>query len=146
MRLHTNLITRHDLSAAARATGVILRDVTEHGSRSHDHAFNFYLEGDSNHQSNGRDHKAATWDQWGMFIANLYRVDYQATFGPAKTGYRDASDFHWQTGERFKGYVLPNSHRQHKWVYDYQNARPLGGVTQHYCNGEGCSAIMRRSI
>ena len=144
MRLHTDKITRHDLQAAAFATGVILHEVTEHGSRSKDHALNFYLEGDSNHDSNGRWHKAATWDQWGMFIANLYRIEYGAVFGPKNGGYRDASDFHWQTANRFKGAVLPDSHRQHKWVYDYTASRAFSGITVHYCNG--CTAQMKRSV
>ena len=141
MRLHTDTITRQDVQNVADSLGLTLHDFDEKGSRSHSRAFVIYLEGSSNRDSNGRDHKAATWDEWGMFIAELYKIDDTAMWGSKAWGYKDSSDFHRQTCDRFV--TRPTDlHIQHKWVYDYQNSQPFSGVSVHKCNG--CSAGMRR--
>jgi hypothetical protein len=50
---------------------------------------------------------SATYDEWGWFMAEIFRRDTQAVFGNVggspKTswGYRGAEDFHRQTGNKF---------------------------------------------
>ena len=143
MRLHTDKITSADIYAAALRIGVTIHDFEETGSKTRDHAFTLYLEGSSPRQSNGRSHKAATWDEWGAFMGWLYTVDPEAVWGSAAWGYQNAQDFHWKTANRFVDGVVPvDTHAQHKWVYDSQNSKPLSDIAEHYCNK--CSARTRR--
>ncbi len=143
MKLHTNHINAGEVYDASREAGVIIHGFSQVGSRSHARGFTIYLEGSSTRQSNGRDHKAATWDEWGVFMAALYRLDNGATWGSKSYGYRDASDFHWQTSERFRHGMPQDTHTQHKWVYSYEKSSPLGGVRVQGCNR--CSALKKYS-
>ena len=188
MRIHTKL-TRQDIqdavmrsrvlgpgtaqneyrarTAKARAyiTGVGISALTEHGSRTHDRAFEVQLSGDSSRGPNsgryGMDDwsdKAATWDQWGLFLSVLFEVDPAARVGGAKNPiYIDRDHFHWSTGGRYLGTPDDNGvsridaptgtfltagkgyHRQHKWT-------PGGSsVTGAYYVSEcACGAIARR--
>ena len=52
------------------------------GSRKRDHGFTVYLEGSSPRRSqHDRDAYAATWDEWGIWIAALYDIDPEAIIG-----------------------------------------------------------------
>jgi hypothetical protein len=47
---------------------------------------------------------AATWDEWGWFMANVFATDPQAVFGSVtgrEHSYRGEADFHAQTGGKF---------------------------------------------
>ena len=123
MRIHTDTLTSTDIYAATRAAGMtgVSATFTSHGSRKRDHAFNVNLTGTSSRPLNtgkyGADQSgdtAATWDEWGMFLAALYAVDpdMDATY------YADAADFHRQTGDRFLNLTAPYQHENHNWVYD----------------------------
>lgn len=139
MKLHTDRINAGEVFDAAREAGVTIHGFAQVGSRTHARGFIVYLEGSSTRQSNGRDHKAATWDEWGVFMAALYRLDYSARWGTnTKWGYRDAADFHWQTSERFRHGIPQDTHAQHKWQYSHKKASALGGVSVHECTR--CSA------
>lgn len=138
MKLHTDTITGADIVRAAREAGVTVESQAQVGSRSHDHGFLIYLSGSSRRMSNGRDHYAATWDEWGAFMAALYRTDPGAMWGSKAYGYKDAEDFHRQTCERFRDGMPEDAHRQHKWTYDYKNSRSWSGNPVYNCTG--CSA------
>ena len=76
---------------------------------------------------------AATWDQWGVFLGHIYRVDPDAK----SWAYRDADDFHTQTDWRFDEQGMPNdAHGDHKWEF----VMPF----QQGC--AKCSAVKRWSI
>jgi len=47
---------------------------------------------------------AATWDEWGYFIAAVYRRDPRAVFGSpgAAWGYKSEDNFHKQTNGKFR--------------------------------------------
>lgn len=47
--------------------------------------------------SDGQFPFAATWHEWGFFIAEIFRLDPEAVFGP----YKGAEDFHEQTRYQF---------------------------------------------
>lgn len=121
MRIHSDILTSLDISAAERAAGMTGVDatVTAHGSRKRDHAFNVLLTGTSSRRPNngryGADSNAfaATWDEWGMFLAALYAVDpnMDATY------YADAADFHRQTGDRFLTLKAADQCRNHNWGF-----------------------------
>ena len=129
MRLHTNSITREDLYAAANHAMVQI-SLTEHGSRSRDHAYDVHLTGSSNRRPNSgnygadNDVYAATWDQWGVFFAWLFDVDPGMIAGtPKRPTYNGRDDFHDKTYGRFewtdrsnqRDYWPEDSHGNHSW-------------------------------
>lgn len=121
MKIHSNILTRQDFQDAARkaGAGVYLVDFETCGSRSRIRAFKFTLTGNSSHWRNGgtyganHDDRAATWDEWGMFLAHLFDVDPQAHCG--KNSYLSAEHFHWSTSDRFRALTPPYQHARHRW-------------------------------
>lgn len=106
MRLHSNTLTRQEITDTLRRTvpGAWIIDFSEHGSRSHKRAFEVKLRADKapgrrrpNHGYDGE--YAATYDEWGAFIAVLYRLDPDMRFG----GYRDRDHFHRVTRGNYAG-------------------------------------------
>ncbi len=107
MKIHTNDVVLPQLLDAANhastASGgrVTLTRADVKGSRSHRTAYDVALEGDG---TLGRKRNAsntgiaATWAQWGHFLAALYRIDPTAKAGP----YNGADDFHGATREAFR--------------------------------------------
>ena len=118
MKLHTNTLTRSDIREAlaeSKAAGLIdpavgFEMLEDKGSRSHSHAFEVQLgwygekiKGDGrrykNSGKNGSDTVyAATYDEWGEFIADLMDRDHDAVFGTYKgyQGFHEATN--WQYG------------------------------------------------
>jgi hypothetical protein len=99
-------------------------DVTPHGSRKRDHAFELVL---SAEPRKGRRHRntgsrgantyeaAAYWDEWGIVLAWLFSVDPKATCW----AYDDAEDFHHKTGGRFRNVTALEIHPHHRFnIYD----------------------------
>jgi hypothetical protein len=106
MRIHANTLTRREIYDAARVARVDLDTFDDKGSRKRDHAFEILLRGESRRAPNqGTRHwsereygqKAATWDQWGVFLAILFDAD------PTMVTPYDASRaaFHKRTARRF---------------------------------------------
>ena len=100
MRIHTNL-TELELYCALDGAGDIGLDCMRHGSRKRPHAFEVTLTGcgarhtrRKNHGAHGAgDEFAATWSDWGRWLASLYERD-PALVCPH---YTDAEDFHSKT-------------------------------------------------
>lgn len=131
MRIHSDTLRVSDLNEAARIARVDM-EFTTHGSRKRDHAFNVNLIGESRRRPNGgnrganSDAYAATWDQWGVFIAALFDVDPNASM----TYYDGSDDFHYRTAHRFNpdgndrsaddrsGYWPADAHGDHRFKYD----------------------------
>lgn len=97
MKIHTDTLSVADFNNAARETGTILANIESAGSRSRRSAFNIYLSGShsnvSRHTVNGEYIKAATYDEWGHFLAYIYDRDHNAICGV----YKDKGDFHHKT-------------------------------------------------
>lgn len=110
--------------------------------------------------SRGWDAYAATWDQWGVLLSNLFYIDPRMKVGGHKHPYYDgADDFHRQTGERFKRVFtyadlterdlragVP-AHRDHTFRFDPS----LGGFTERVSRctkgareGRQCEAVQVR--
>lgn len=145
----------------ASITGVGLSALTEHGSRTHDRALEVQLSGDSSRCPAAMDDwsdKAATWDQWGLFLSALFEVDPAARVGGAKSPiYIDRDHFHWSTGGRYlgapdddgvRGVDAPTGtfltsgkgyHRQHRWT---SGGSSVTGA--YYVSECACGAIARR--
>src|SRR3712207_5740771 len=100
MRIHTDTVTELHIRAALRAAtdasnGVRSVDVTRlqrHGSRTHSHAWDVILTGSNPRRQNGGPDYAATYDEWGWFLAYLYGIDSELRTA-GWPGYNGADDF-----------------------------------------------------
>lgn len=139
MRLHTDTLTRTEIREAARVAGHGVHvQIIDHGSRKRDHAFEVTLTGTSNRRPNSGtsrndngDTYAATWDEWGMFFASLYKIDPDMIAGAA---YADAGDFHYKTGSRFEILTPAYQHSSHRWQF-------AGIAREREC--ASCEAVQR---
>ncbi len=137
MRIHSDTLRVSDLNEAARIARVDM-EFTTHGSRKRDHAFNVNLTGESRRRPNGgnrganSDAYAATWDQWGVFIAALFDVGPNASM----TYYDGEQDFNYRTASRFTGvgFWPADAHGDHRFKYD-------GIPYEQSCTK--CSAVQR---
>lgn len=161
MRIHSDTLTITDIYQAAAIAGggdyrtsPVLVEVTQHGSRKRARAFNVSLMGTSSRRPNnaaggrfadGRgDAHAATWDEWGMFLAELFRRDPAAI---VPNVYESGEHFRWVTGARFDTLTHDQQHGAtgHKWSDSYPNITGVYYVAE--CTGrkgKPCSATTRR--
>ena len=89
MRIHTDTLTREQLYAALPFD--VHAYITPKGSRKRARAFEvtlFVLEKDDLHRRYGNsggygssEDVAATWDEWGVWMARLYEIDPDALIG-----------------------------------------------------------------
>lgn len=113
MRIHSDFITATDihaaLSKAEELNNVSLHFevMTSHNSRSRKAAFEVQLGTYSKVKGDKRGYKnsgqygasdvyAATWTEWGIFFAELFKIDPAMNAG-GKYGYKNADDYHKQT-------------------------------------------------
>jgi len=132
MRIHTSLTADQVRNMVAGIPNVYLLRDTQHGSRSHARAFDVILTGTAPYRTQGdRDHYAATWDEWGIFLARVFRADPNAKAGAY---YANATNFHHKTGYRFvESFTVAQQHRRHRWEWNG------GGVNERRCD---CGARM----
>lgn len=102
MKIHSDVLTYADLLDAVKIARVDFGRCDEKGSRSRARGFDVTLTGESrrrpNDQGKGdRDAYAATWDQWGVFLAALFDRDPKMV----TPYYEDAKDFAIKTDVRF---------------------------------------------
>lgn len=148
MRLHTCAITATDLHDAARLASVTFDVMAEHGSRSQRRAWDVKLLGSSGRRPNfsDSDGEAASWDEWGIFLAALFREDPLMR----AAHYASAEHFHWCTGRRFVALTHAEQHRRHKWGMGRPHVSGL--FSEAECIGTkgpsnpGCGAISRWAI
>lgn len=114
MRIHGNTLTTADVRKAAEVARVTLDRFTEHGSRARVRAFDITLQGESRRHQNGGSGKAATWDQWGVFIAALFDADDTVTIPRA---YVDRYQFDARTNWRFEDGWPEDAHGDHRFEY-----------------------------
>lgn len=154
MRIHSDKLTFNDILAGADRAGRRVRvQFTEHGSRSRARAFRISLTGTSSRRPNnaagGRfkngtgDAHAATWDEWGMFLAELFRRDPAAVVPDI---YESGEHFRWVTGGRFDKLTPDQQHGAagHKWSGYYPNVTGVYFVAECTGNkGKHCDATTR---
>lgn len=150
MRIHTDTIMVSDVYRATAANGMtgVSVDVMEHGSHSRARSFEVSLEGTGTRRKNtGRyggpaddGTYAATWDEWGIFLAYLFNVDPKAWAGGTRKRpiYDGRADFHAATGGRFRTLEQADQHKNHRWE------RATLGVMR--CTKEGCSASQHERV
>lgn len=143
MRLHTDVLTEQDIRDAAKGGTIAFDRLTEHGSRSHKRAFEVKLTGSGTHTNSGRYgantwEQAATWDEWGIFLGNLYEKDPDMLVGSAGNPiYSDSGDFDWKTENRFgeNSITWDQQHKRHRWEHDWMTRESV-------CK---CGAVRRMS-
>ena len=139
MKIHTNL-TAADLRAALDASGIQNASLLmqEKRSRSHDRRFDVYFDAEpmkgrrqSQHYHDGMPVIGATYDEWGLWIEQVFQRDPGAKVGP----YKDHHHFREVTGLRFDSLEWVDQHARHsfEWVGD------------HTFECSGCGAIKRRN-
>ncbi|UTN91447.1 hypothetical protein SEA_OUTIS_84 [Gordonia phage Outis] len=171
MRIHTTLTLADLGDALREANGITARVSTDvapnshregyrphtvtpigfercntHGSRTHPRAFDVILSGDASGYHNtgcygaGNDY-AATYDQWGLFLAGLFARDESVRIPQI---YHNGEHFHWATGSRYRREIwTPESyHRGHRW--GYSDTAATGSYTVSECRADYCAAITRR--
>lgn len=152
--------------ARTSITPIHALEANEHRSQTHPRAFEIKLSGDSTRGPNSGQYgmdgygKAATWDQWGLFLSALFEADPEMRVGGAAHPiYADAEHFHWITANRYRGTVDDNGiprvdaptgmffhpgnggyHRQHKWEYQGTTVGARAHVSR--C---ACGATLRRA-
>lgn len=137
MKIHSDVLLPRAFWQASMAAGVDLVDYSESGSRSRKRAYNFSLSGSSPYQRGfGAGGQAATWDEWGIFLNYLFKIDPNAHCG--KNSYLSAEHFHWMTGDRFRHLSRANQHKRHKWGLGQANC--TGAYSVSRCE---CGAIQR---
>ena len=105
MRIHTNVLAEKELAShLGMPDDVTIHVVSKHGSRTHRIAYEVALRGEGKRHRkapNTRDEsmpgKAATWDDWGQYLANLYRMDGTMIAGP----YKGRDHFHAVTNNKY---------------------------------------------
>lgn len=140
MRIHSDSIEELDVRKAARLAGASFLRLDTKGSRSRAGAFDVILSGSGVHKSQGgygmvTDEQAATWDEWGIVLGHLYRLDPNL-----KTPYyADADHFVWMTGGRFTSEFTPaQQHRTHRWHHSGDSV--TGSYSVRECK---CGAVQR---
>ena len=122
MRIHTDKLTEQDMRDALNsekeigriAPTVTFKVLDPKGSRSHARAFEVQLEswdyevGDGRRRGNDgaygamQEAWAATYDEWGWFLAALYRVDQDMICGSNKNPvYAGSLDYAMKTAETY---------------------------------------------
>jgi hypothetical protein len=99
MKIHTNTLTRRDFEhALPEGTWLYECREADFGSRTHDRAFQVRLSGSHKVALSGVvGVKAATYEEWGEFLARLFQFDPAAKCG----NYKTAEDFNRQTNYAF---------------------------------------------
>lgn len=156
MHIHTDKLTHADIVDAVRGAGVEISPnvwtvrltdagVKHYGSRSRARSFRFMVQGTSSrapgfNRAEFPGQKAATWDEWGMILAELFRRDPYA-FVPDV--YESGEHFRWVTGGRFDTLTPDQQHGAagHEWSGSYPNPTGVYYVTE--CTGNDCTATTR---
>src|SRR4030095_9795008 len=110
MKLHSDKIRTQDIREAlemARRKGLIVGDtellvLEEQKSRKRENGWEIrlgsrYADGVHKRRNMNNTAYAATWEEWGWFIVELFELDIDLEFG----GYKDYNDFHSQTRYNF---------------------------------------------
>lgn len=140
MKIHSDSLDALDVRKAATLAGVGFTRFNLQGSRSRAQGFDVILTGNSGRRQNmGGADEAATWDEWGIFLGHLHRLDPDL-----KTPYYSGADHYvWVTGGRFTPEFTPaDGHKRHKW--EFTGIGVTGSYSVFECGGKnGCGAIQR---
>jgi hypothetical protein len=97
MKIHSDILTEQDIRAAVPQNCYLAghyvdgewASVHPMSSRTRERAFSVRLSGTSRYGMTNLPDKAATWDEWGIFLAELFKIDPNAVLG----SYKSRDDF-----------------------------------------------------
>jgi hypothetical protein len=130
-------LSRADIERAAACAGAQVVGCVDKGSRSRARAFEVGLSGSgiSSGQRGGLDHRAATWDEWRITLAYLFRLDPAMHCGKV---YESEAHFVWATDGRYRHLTPAGQHIRHRWKLLRHSA--TGVYFAQECN---CGAVRR---
>ena len=85
MKLHSDILSDSDIYEAARIAGVTVWTCERFKARVRKTGWTIYLGGSSPHRSQATQQPAATWDEHGVWMAELYKRDPQLRVSFYKT-------------------------------------------------------------
>ena len=140
MKIHSDSVESLDIRKAATLAAVDFTRFDLKGSRSRAQGFDILLTGNSGRRQNGGADEAASWDQWGIFLGHLYRLDPNL-----KTPYYiDGDHFVWVTGNRFTPDFTPGDcHRRHRWGMGHPAITGTYSVAECEEGKDPCGAVQR---
>lgn len=135
MRFHTDNLTEAHVQAAARKAGCTVT-IRTHQSRSRKRGLDFALSGSGGTGWKPAGPRCATWDEWGIALGELFRLDPDAF---VKGVYESGEHYGWVTGHRFTPTFGPaDQHRRHKW--EFAGLACTGSYRMFECK---CGAVQR---
>ncbi len=117
MKVWSDTLSTDDIRHATAGTGAWVAELSRiDNPRTRAHGWNIYLEGSSPYRSQATGGKAATWDQWGLWMARVFELDSDARIGP----YDGRQSFIEQTTEQME--------HQRRYIEEY-GGKPDAGKT-----------------
>lgn len=114
MRIHSDVLTLEDFYEAGKRAGASLSQFSEHGSRSRAKSWDVFYTGhgrSGGQWGNTSGRKTASWDEWGMILHYLYKIDPDLT----NRFYANVEEFDWVTAGRFDILNPEHAHHAHRW-------------------------------
>lgn len=148
MRIHSDTLSPEDIYAAARTAGCTVESLSQHGSTARGRAFDLILAGHGKRggQYGGLDHRAGSWDDYGIFLAALYRSDaFMLVGSPGRPVYEGRSDFDDATAYRYQHLTPDQAHHAHKRDHSADAYITMSGRRLLPCKGsqsKPCSALI----
>jgi len=115
MRIYANEITEKEILDAALHARVSIERLRVRSSRQYARSFDVILSGSGARRSQYADREtpSATWDEWGIFLAQLFDHEPDLRAGP----YRGRDHFGWSTDDRYGDLQPDDQHKLHRWEY-----------------------------
>jgi hypothetical protein len=139
MKLYANEITEKEIMDAALHAGVSVEKLITKRARHYARSFDVVLSGSGAHRSQWReqDVQAATWDEWGIFLARLFEHEP----GMRAASYKDGAHFRWATDDRYDDLTPADQHKLHAWQVERHER---GVVLVQSC--KRCPALRRIAL
>ena len=137
MKIHSDILTADDVREAASKAGcTVPAGIGIGGSRSRKFRLEFWLSGTGREggQFGITRGRTATWDEWGIALAELFRRDPAAR---VPSVYEGAEHFHWATDDRYVDLSVDAQHVRHRWESDGERH------PHHYEQVCRCGAVRR---
>ena len=96
MKIHSDVLTYRDIHASIPDTCYVEWFAVA-GSKQRERAWDVRISGSSKYNMSGLPAKAATWDEWGYFLRDLFKIDPNAICGR----YKGVEDFNKKTENAF---------------------------------------------
>lgn len=116
MHIHSDLLSATDIYSAAMMSDAATEQMDEKGSRSRARKFVVLLSGNSTRNAMKNTFKAATFDQWGIFLGILFEKDENMIAG----NYKNKEDFDRKTFLRYDDSadrMTMDKYHNHKWTF-----------------------------